>query len=323
MPTVGALIARRDARLGLQSVACVACAFTLTLLAPGALFIVGPALFGVAHVAADARYLILRRALPRWWATTLGAGCVALFALRALEGAFPGRWPFAATEVGVGWSWAILGAAAGHAASRTARSTRRVALVVPALAALGVTALGHPNLARLVFAHAHNVIGIALWVLLFRNRRRFALPALALLAVFSIVLVSGVALPFAHLGGPGASRLVDESVFAWPPWMSQRTALGLGLAFVMLQAVHYAVWLAFIPQDDVRAEGTLSFRMSVRSIARDLPAWLLALTALTALAVFGASFVDVHRTRQLYMSLAAFHGYLELAAGAFFLVRGA
>ena len=324
LPAVGALIARRDARLGLQSVACVACAFTLTLLAPGALFIGGPALFGVAHIAADARYLVLRRDLPRWWAATLGAGCIALFALRALEGAFPGRWPFAATEVGLGWTWALVGAGAGHAATRTARSARRALLTVPVMATLGVAAISHPHLARLVFAHAHNVVAIALWVLLFRSRRRFALPALTLLAIFSVVLVSGAALPVVHLhpGDPGAARLVDESVFAWPPWLSQRTALGLGLAFVMLQAVHYAVWLAFIPQDDVRAEGTLSFRMSLRSLTRDLPAWLLALTVLAALAVFGASFVDVHRTRQLYMSLASFHGYLELGAGAFLLVRG-
>ena len=344
LPGVGALVARRDARLGLQSVACVATAFALTLLAPGALFGVGPALFGVAHVAADARYLILRRGLPRCWAATLGAGCVALFALRALEAAFPGRWPFAATEVGVGWTWALAGAAAGHAAARSgaaaghaasrsgaaaghaaarsARSARRARVAGSVLATLGAAALAHPHLARLVFAHVHNVVAIALWVWLFRSRRRFALPAVALLAVFTLVLVSGAALPFAHLGGPGAARLVDESVFAWPPWMPQRAALGLGLAFVMLQGVHYAVWLAFIPQDDLRAEGTLSFRMSARSLARDLPPWLLALTVLTALAVLGASFVDVHRTRQLYMSLAAFHGYLELGAGAFFFVRG-
>jgi hypothetical protein len=322
LPGVGPLVARRDARLALQSLACVASAFTLTLLAPGALFVVGPALFGVAHVAADARYLVLRRELPRWWTATLVAGCLTLLASRALEGAFPGRWPFAAIEVAVGGTWALAGAAAGHAAAPSAQSARRALIAGLVLAALDVAAVAHPHLARLVFAHVHNVVAIALWVWLFRKRRRFALPALALLAVFSIILATGAALPFARLGGPGAARFVDESVFAWPPWMSQRVALGLGLAFVMLQAVHYAVWLAFIPQDDQRAEGTLSFRMSLRSLARDLPPWLLALTTLMALAVLGASFVDVHRTRQLYMSLAAFHGYLELAAGAFFFARG-
>ncbi len=322
VPGVGALVARRDARLGAQSVACVVCAFTLTVLAPGVLFVVGPAVFGVAHVAADARYLVLRRALPRWWATTIGAGCLALFALRVLEGLFPGRWPFAATEAAIGWTWALGGAVAAYAATRTALAARRARLAAPVLAALGAAAITHPQLARLVFAHAHNVVAIALWVFLFRARRRFALPALALLAVFTFVLASGLAAPFVDFAGANASRLVDESLFAWPAWMPQRIALGLGLAFVMLQAVHYAVWLAFIPQDDLRAEGTLSFRMSLRAVARDLPAGLLALTVFAALAVFGASFVDVHRTRQLYMSLAAFHGYLELGAATFLVVRG-
>ena len=49
---------------------------------------------------------------------------------------------------------------------------------------------------------------------------------------------------------------------------------------------------------------------------------LLALTAIVAAAVLGASLASVHRTRQLYMSLASFHGYLELAAGSFLYVRG-
>ena len=62
--------------------------------------------------------------------------------------------------------------------------------------------------------------------------------------------------------------------------------------------------------------------MSVRSLLRDLgPVWLVVI-ALVAGAVLAASFVDAHRTRQLYLSLSAFHGYLELAAGAFLFVRG-
>ena len=61
--------------------------------------------------------------------------------------------------------------------------------------------------------------------------------------------------------------------------------------------------------------------MSLRSLLRDLgPVWL-GLTALLACAVLAASFVDAHRTRQLYLSLSGFHGYLELAAGAFLFVR--
>ena len=321
-PIAGPIVTRRDQRVRAQALLGVGVAFALTLLAPGLLFIVGPALFGVAHVASDVRYLVLRRDLPRWWITALVAGCLALFALRGLEAAFPQRWPFAATEVGLGWGWALCGVWAAVAASPSSRSIRRGLLVTPAILLALLAALARPSLARLIFAHLHNLVGIGLWLLLFRRRRRFAFPALALLALAVALCASGGVLPAVRFGGPGASRFVDEMVSAWPGWMPARTALGLGLAFVMLQAVHYSVWLSWIPQDDLRGQGTLSFRMSLRSLLRELgPVWLIVI-ALVAGAVLAASFVDAHRTRQLYLSLSAFHGYLELAAGAFLFVRG-
>src|SRR6185369_16272338 len=107
-------------------------------------------LFGVAHVASDVRYLVLRRALPRWWVTALVAGCLALFVLRGLEATFPGRWPFAATEVGLGWGWALGGVWAGVAASPSSRAIRRGLLVTPALLVALIAALAHPSLARLL-----------------------------------------------------------------------------------------------------------------------------------------------------------------------------
>jgi hypothetical protein len=321
-PALRRVLARRDARLMVHALASVSVAAALTCLGPGVLFVVGPALFGVAHVAADARYLVLRRAPGDLWRWTLGAGCVALFALRALEMALPDHAPFAAIEVAVGWSLALAGIAVALASSRSGPARRRALLAAPLLLALGAAAVTHAHLARLLFAHVHNVVAIALWLWLFRARRRFALPALALLAVFAALLLSGAALPLVRLDGPGAARLVQESVFAWPGWMPQRTALALGLLYVLLQSVHYTVWLAFIPQDDVRAQGTLSFRMSVRGLIRDFTVPGLAAIAVLAVAVLGASALDAHRTRQLYLSLATFHGYLELGAGAFLWVRG-
>jgi hypothetical protein len=316
------LVTRRDQRIRLHALVGAGVACALTVLAPGVLFVVGPAVCGVAHLASDLRYLVLRRQLPRRWIAALAAGCLALFALRGLEAALPERWPFAATEVGLGWSWALCGVFAALAASPSPRAIRRARLAAPALLLALIAALARPHLARLVFAHLHNLVAIGLWLLLFRRERRFALPALILLASAVALCVSGRILPWVHLGGPGAASFVDEMAFAWPSWLSQRTALGLGLAFVLLQAIHYSVWLAWIPQEDLRGQGTLSFRMSLRSLQRDLgPIWL-GLAALVACAVLAASFVDAHRTRQLYLSLSSFHGYLELAAGAFLFVRG-
>jgi len=316
------IVVSRDRRICVQALTGVSVSFALTLVAPGLLFMIGPALFGVAHVASDVRYLVVRRALPGWWTRALAAGCVGLFALRGLEAAFPARWPFAGTEVAVGWGLALSGAGAAAVVS-TARAARRRGFVAGiVILALALAAVARPALARVVFAHVHNLIAIGLWLLLFRRARRFAAPAVAALAVATAVCVSGLALPFARLDGPGAARFAEEMVLAWPSGMPQRTALGLGLAFVFLQSIHYSVWLSLIPQDDQRGQGTPSFRMSFRSLVRDMhPAWLV-LTAGLALAVAAASLADPHRTRQLYMSLASFHGYLELAAAAFLFVRG-
>jgi hypothetical protein len=318
----GPIVIQRDQRVRAQAVLGVGLAFALTLLAPGVLFVVGPALFGVAHVASGVRYLVLRRALPRWWVTALIAGCLALFASRALEAMFPDRWPFAGTEVGLGWAWALCGVWAAVAASPSPASIRRGLLLTPPILVALIAALAHPGLARLLFAHLHNLVGIGLWLLLFRRRPRFAFPALALLALAVALCVSGSVLPAVHFRGPGAARFVDEMVSGWPGWMPARAALGLGLSFVMLQAVHYSVWLAWIPQEDLTGQGTLSFRMSLRALLRDLgPVWL-GVVGLLAGCVLAASFIDAHRTRQLYLSLSGFHGYLELAAGSFLFVRG-
>ena len=57
----------------------------------------------------------------------------------------------------------------------------------------------------------------------------------------------------------------------------------------------------------------MSWRASLRSLANDLGErgfWIVV--ALVAL-VLGGSLVDLHGTRKLYLSLAVFHGYLELA----------
>jgi hypothetical protein len=60
--------------------------------------------------------------------------------------------------------------------------------------------------------------------------------------------------------------------------------------------------------------------MSARSLFSDLGVAGVAATAIAALAVIGGAYFEVHRARSLYLSLAMFHGYLELALLAFFFV---
>jgi hypothetical protein len=101
--------------------------------------------------------------------------------------------------------------------------------------------------------------------------------------------------------------------------------LGVGLicAFVFAQSLHYAVWLTLIPQDDTKGEGIQSFRLSARSLLTDFGALGLMCVALLALAVVVGAVFDARVARNTYLSLAMFHGYLELALFAYFGCRGA
>jgi len=222
--------------------------------------------------------------------------------------------------VSLGWGLGLAGAIVGGVA---ARRPVRALLVGAPIAAVLVVGAAHPSLARLFFAHVHNVITVAVWLLVFRRRALFALPAVALLVAGALWLGSGAS--FAHLdpGGRFVRRFLDEAIVAWPRGMvTQPVAIGIGLVFVFLQGVHYAVWLAWIPQEQLRAEGTTTFRMSLRALVRDLGAPALAIAVTLSLAMVAASFVSVHRTRGLYLSLATFHGYLEVGVLAYVLVRG-
>lgn len=318
LPILGVVLARRDLRLMTQTSAGVLVTFALTLLAPGVLFVMGPALFGVAHVASDLRYLVLRRSVPRAWQWTVLLASAALILSRAVEVARPALLPYAAIEALVGWGWAIAGVIAG---ALSVKRPSRIAFIAPAFVWVLCEALARPELARLLFAFGHNVIAIGLWALLFRRRRAFALPALAMAALGGWLLASGEALSWVRFDGPWARKLVDEALAAAAP-LSQRAALGLGLSFVFLQSIHYSVWVSWVPQEDTRGEGTLSFRMSLRALLRDFGPAVLGVITLLALLVIGGSLISPHRTRYLYLTIASFHGYLEVAALAFLLGRG-
>jgi hypothetical protein len=104
------------------------------------------------------------------------------------------------------------------------------------------------------------------------------------------------------------------------PFARPELALGVAGAYVFLQSVHYGVWLSFIPQEELEGQGTLTFRMSARSLLSDLGLRGALAVLLAALAVIVGACFAVHRARGLYLSLAMFHGYLELAMLAYFFV---
>ena len=243
------------------------------------------------------------------------AACAALVLLRiGLE--LEGPPVLLRAEVCLGSAWLLAAALAGALVSR---APGRLAIALPVIAAIAAVAWYSPYYAVLGLTHLHNVVGVAVWVLVFRRRPLAVAVPLVLVAVGAAAAFSGALAPLARWsGGLTAFGLELGHAARWlAPGFAAETALSITLAYVFLQAIHYSVWLGWIPQEDVRAEGTLTFRMSGRSLLRDFGAWGTAAIAVAAAVVLALATVDLLRTRDVYLSIAAFHGYLELAVLAY------
>jgi hypothetical protein len=286
-------------------------ALVLAVLAPTLLLVLGPLLLGVPHLLSDLRYLVLRPALRRGARTWLLAGTALLLGLRLAE-----LFGFAAPlryELPLAALW-IAGSAFWGAARRRDLRLLVVAALVIAFAGAAWSA---PSTVRLVLAHAHNPLALGLWALVFSRARGRALAVVAVMALATLLLL---VTPLAWLGFKhglqasfGLHSFVASDQLA-PFVTSAPLALGVLASFAFLQSLHYAVWLHAIPQEATPGQGTLSFRMSFRALRGELGRWGLGLAALLIVAVPLAGLFAPLRTQTIYLSLATFHGYLELGA---------
>lgn len=296
-------------------------ALVLAVLAPTLLLLAGPLLLGVPHLVSDVRYLILRPAIGARLRTVLLAGSALLLLLRVAHGLGLARLSSAELLVAGG----LILTASLCAAQK--RASWRVGLVLVALLALGSAAWVWPRAFGVVLAHAHNLVALALWVFGFARQRRSAtLLALGFLGVGALLLATPLAWFGFELGLReclGLSSFQAAAALA-PGVRSTTLALGLVSSFAFLQSLHYAIWLHAVPQEETRGNATLSFRMSARQLRRELGRWgFFAAAALTLAVPALACCGSVVGTKDLYLSLSAFHAYLELAAGAVFFVSGA
>jgi len=314
-------VRRRDVRLPWLATVQVLALLAVTLVRPVWLFVLGPVVLGVPHLASDVRYLLLTGRVAR---EVLAVACVAgagIAALRVLEVAHHAVAGSARVEIAVGAAW--IGAAVALGAIERRRAWPLVGLLVVAVAA--AAAWRHPGLTRAVLAQGHNVVGVIAWLWLFRRNRRAALAPVAALTAGVVVLASGAALAWTErvraLDGFGFD-LARVGAFLLPG-ASRDGAVAAALVFVFLQAAHYAAWLVWIPQDALPGEGTFTFRMTGRALVRDFGAAGLGLALVAAAALAGAAVVDARAAVSGYMAVASFHAYLEIAMLAYFAARGA
>jgi hypothetical protein len=306
LPGTRSIVIRKERRVALMIALGAVPAFILAAFFPTLSLIAAPLLLGVPHLAADYRYLLLR---PRWpggvlWLTLVGS--LTILGFRAIElgtQSSLGSW-----EVGVALAWCGGMIVLAPAAQRTRRL-----LAALGLAALAVPALAEPDVARLVFGYAHNLVAIGLWLWLFRGARRASLWPLAVIVAGAGLLLFGADrwLDFGQRS-LGLAALGGSEWFALPS-VSSGPGVGLIASFAFLQSVHYAIWLHVIPTEELPGHRTATFAQTASGLRADLGFWgVLVVVALTAVTAAGLLFAP-QAARTGYTALSTFHGYMELA----------
>jgi hypothetical protein len=290
----------REARVAMLGAFTVAAAVAATVAAPMLLLSATPLAFGVPHLVADVRYLVLRPGLHRIKAL---AWVLVPLALVSLTGV---------VAVGLLAPAVVLVAAPMHARRRAA------GLAVWAVAT--AAALAWQQWATFVFVHAHNLIAVGMWCMW---RRRAGRPVIGFALLF--VAASAGLVFFGPRSGVAPAAATDDGlrfiVQTVAPFSNPRIAWALVLWFAFAQSVHYGIWLRLIPDEDRARPAPRSFRESYRALRSDSNGWFIAAAAAVALALAVWAVFDLSMARTGYLRLAAFHGYLELAALAWWWAR--
>ncbi len=277
------------ASVGAARVSAIAAIGAACMAVPAVAMIWLPIVLGVPHLANDVRFLVLP--LPRRQIAIAAVACGALVAMRAATIAL-GRAPLWQLEAAAFATWLVAALVAARA---------RAALGPAALVAALVIAM--PVRFAAIAAIVHNVVAVIAWLVLARPRRaRGAIAAIAIVAV--IAALAGPAIARWTGADAGLDRAAAALFGAVPH------ARGLLIALVFLQAIHYAIWLAWLPAGAVRF-----------AAPRALPRWLAIAVSAGVLVVVAAALVDPAWARATYLALATCHIYLELVVLATYLVR--
>ena len=294
----------RELRVATIGVGLAIVALALATLVPVWVLALGPLVWGVPHLVADVRYLVVRQGLHRH-----AAGVVVVLAALTVA---------ATTELGVRAT--LLGCGV-LALAMPGSLRRRVAVAGLALAlAAWIWPLGWT--ADLLMAHAHNGVALALWWVWRKRAGKLHWWPVAVVAVGFAVLLSGALDGLAVRSGPTAALNLDDLAWQLAPTDDAAWSQRWTVSFAFAQTVHYVAWIHLIPTEDRRRPVPRSFQNSLKALQGDLgrPLLLGALAVALGLAVWAV--VDLADARNRYFQLAWFHGHLELLVASWLLVRG-
>jgi len=300
------IVRRRELRVALMFSAVVCTALVGTLLAPMWLLILGPLIWGVPHLLADLRYLVLRTGYHRRPLLWLVAGGPLLW-----------------TALGGELIFGFVGAAAAALLARARVRPRLLAATVLLGSGAVLASLGRPG--DIIFAHAHNFIAVALWWLWRPRVTRLHWVPLALFVAASAFLVSEPALRLVHatggldwfVGGMGP----DYQSWRVSPGLAPELGLRLVLLYCFAQSIHYAVWLQLLPDESRQRATPPTFRASHEDLRADFGQLGLAVAGALAVGLALWAVVDLMQASHGYFRMARFHGHLELIAATLLLLE--
>ncbi len=304
---VGARLARdRELRVSVIFSAVVVCALLGTLVAPLWLLLLGPLLWGVPHIAADIRYLVVR--------TGFGQRRV-LWVLGGI--------PLLLLGAGANLLWGFVGAAGVALVARAPLARRLLGAAVLLAIGLGLDRLGPSS--DIVFGHVHNFGAVAFWWIWRARRGRSHWLPLLLLVGATCLLVSSAGMELVgsrfqwHARGDSA----DRQLWRLAPGLSPMLGMRLVLLFCFMQSVHYAMWLQMIP-DEARGRSTvMTFRASAQDLERDFDRVALGVVAVLAAGLIGWACFDLLAAGRGYFRVARFHGTLEVMAAVLLVLERA
>ncbi|MEZ4750909.1 MAG: hypothetical protein R3B54_09895 [Bdellovibrionota bacterium] len=316
-PVLRALYLDRSRRLFSLTLAAMAINLVLASLFPLWLLAFSPALWGLPHLVASLRYSARPTDNSRGALFALAILSVLLIAIRV--------WADATAST----HWLLVDrrlefAGLLLAVFILAASRMQAAVSFGRLLPLFAGVLFFPRLTLGGLLYAHHFIAFFMWHREASTRKEeqkiaglLLLFTLAHLIIFAgyldslfFVFPNFMELPFAglSLGEVGQSIFGD---FVSSPIIWCR----LVVAFAFGQSVHYFIWLRAIPEQRLPYSTPTSFRQSAAWLAKDLgnhgARWAVVFTLAGSLMWFLLAFPVA---RVAYISIAAYHGFIEIAS---------
>ncbi len=290
--------------------------------------VLGPLVYGVAHLASSLRYVhhgllpdLVRHQPDRRTVWVGVGGLVGAYTAWKLARLF--RLPVLADSEwqGAGMAEALFLVSATVLVALLYRVPARTWL--PAVLIVGPVTVGlwsAPWSTIGLLAVAHNFVGFLYWQQQARTRRERSVALLC----FAVLVGLTAGVTFGGFDGlrapfdlPSGHYGVSIDALGRMLWRDATPELQRNLvsAFALGQTTHYFVWLKALPDQTHRHPVPTTYRQSVRLLGQDFGRPLtLAILVAVPLATMLWLALGLETGRKVYFAVAGFHGFLELAA---------